>query len=280
MGFSARIGIMRITGIIVILGAVLTGPLWAEPQPLSIAGEVAPKLSTIDQSALRGFEHDRITHITFHHEGFAGADADLFRRASAARERQTISERVRNINHYHATGAGLGMFAYHYAVDKAGNIAKGRPVRLKPGTRSTAYGSRKLADFDGHFAVVALGDFNHESLTSAGRLAYVRVMSEAQRAYRVPTSHIQPHKEHASTSCPGETILAEAVTLQRRVLAYSLQAELAARGCLADQPDGIWGGKSKRALTKLRQSAGAVTARDPSDAALFQMQDAPAARCR
>ncbi|MGP6087623.1 hypothetical protein [Antarctobacter jejuensis] len=262
--------------------AILTGvrAVLAEPAPLSNPGEVSVPLRGADQSALRGFAHDRITHITFHHEGFAGADADLFRRASAARDRQTIGERVRNIHAYHAGQAGLGMFAYHYAVDKVGNIAKGRPVRLKPGTRSTEYGPGALADFAGHFAVVALGDFNHESLTPAGRLAYVRVMSEAQRAYRVPTAQIQPHKHHASTSCPGETILAEAAALQRQVLVYSLQAELVARGCLTDRPDGVWGSRSKRALSRLRQEAGAVTARDPSDAALFQMLDAPGARCR
>lgn len=251
----------------------------AQPVQLEIAGELVPKLDSIDRAALRGFEQGRITHITFHHEGFAGEDADLFRRAAAARDRQTIIERVRNINHYHATQAGLGMFAYHYAVDKAGNIARGRPVTLKPGTLSTEYGSGKRADFAGHFAVVALGDFNHESLTPAGRLAYVHVMSEAQRAYRVPTANIQPHKHHASTSCPGRHILEEEDTLRQMVLVYSVQAELVARGCLKGAPDGRWGAKSARALKALQRNAG-LAAQDPGDAALFALLDAPGATCR
>lgn len=253
----------------------------AEPAPLSIPGEITVAFRGVDHSALRGFAQDRITHITFHHEGFAGTDSDLFRRASAARDRQTIEQRVRNIHAYHAGDAGLGMFAYHYAVDKADNIAKGRPVSLKPSTRSTAIGSRNLADFAGHFAVVALGDFNHESLTPAGRLAYVRVMSEAQRAYRVPTAQIQPHKHHAATSCPGTHILKEAGALREMVRHYSLQAELVGRGCLKDTPDGQWGPKSRRALRAFNKAnRGVVAQPEVSDVALFGMLDAPGATCR
>ena len=253
----------------------------SEPVPLTIPGEIKVPLRGVAQSALRGFEQSRITHITFHHEGFAGTDADLFRRASAARDRQTIDQRVRNIHAYHAGQAGLGMFAYHYAVDNKGNIAKGRPVALKPSTRSTQIGTRKLADFEGHFAVVALGDFNHETLTPAGRLAFVRVMSAAQRAYRVPTAQIQPHKHHAATSCPGVHILNEADRLREMVLAHSLQAELSARGCLTGAPDGKWGRLSRRALRALiRSNPNLGDATDPSDAALFRLLDAPNATCR
>jgi hypothetical protein len=188
---------------------------------------------------------------------------------------------VRNIHHYHATQAELGMFAYHYAIDKNGNIAKGRPVSLKPSTRSTLPGSRKRADFKGHFAVVALGDFNHEKLTRAGRLAYVQVMSEAQRAYRVPTTNIQPHKHHASTSCPGRHILSEADEVAGMVLAYSLQTELKARGCLSDAPDGRWGRKSQKGLQRLlARNPGALSDDALSDALLFDLLVSPQVRCR
>jgi hypothetical protein len=277
-----RIAMRRMSGIVFVLMLACTGGggAQAQPQPLAIAGEIVPSLTQVARAGLAGFEHTRITHITFHHEGFAGEDADLFGRASAARDKQSIAQRVRNIDHYHATQAGLGMFAYHYAVDKAGNIAKGRPVRLKPATRSTLPGSRKLADFDGHFAVVALGDFNHERLTPAARLAYVRVMSEAQRAYRVPTAQIQPHRHHASTSCPGRHIMAEAEDLPRMVRAYSLQTELALRGCLAEAPDGRWGPKSSNALGRLvAQHPDALGQGSDTDAMLFRLLDQPQVRC-
>ncbi|EBA05882.1 N-acetylmuramoyl-L-alanine amidase [Sagittula stellata] len=252
-----------------------------EPAPLQVPGEITVDLSEIDQKTLRRYGHSRITHITFHHEGFAGTDAALFRKASAARDRQSISQRVRNINHDHVANAGLGMIAYHYAIDKAGQIAKGRPVRYAPATKSTVIGGTEKADFTGHFAVVALGDFNHEALTDAARLSYVRVMSEAQRAYRVPTANIRPHLHYASTSCPGERIMKEADDLRLRVLTFSLQTELAARGCGSLDPDGVWGKASRRAFDRLvstdrsRYSPGII-----DDTALFPLLDDPALRCR
>ncbi len=252
----------------------------AEPSPLSVPGEITQSLPGIHADTMARYRQTEITHITFHHEGFAGEDADLFRRASAARDKQTIAQRVRNIHRYHAASAGLGMIAYHYAVDKAGQIAKGRPVRFKPATRSTVWNGATRADFKGHFAVVALGDFNHEKLTPAARLSYVRVMSAAQRAYRVPTTHIQPHRSHANTSCPGKHILAEAETLPRMVLVYSLQAELQARGCLSAAPDGAWGPKSNRAFNRFARQNRDFARALVEDRTLFAMLDAPGLTCK
>lgn len=252
----------------------------AEPPALRIAGEQTPALNGAAPDMAK-YLQEGITHITFHHEGFAGADADLFRRASAARAGQSVSQRVQNIHRYHARDAGLGMFAYHYAVGPGGEIAKGRPVRFKPATRSTVKGGTRRADFDGHFAVVALGDFNHERLTPAARASYVRVMSEAQRAYRVPTAHVQPHLAHASTQCPGRYILDDAEALQRAVFVHSLQAELVARGCLASAPDGLWGRKTERALNKLlRRGRSDVASGGVGDRVLFALLDDPAWVCR
>ncbi len=223
---------------------------FAEPAPMVIPGESRPDLEAVDSDVLQRYSHDRITHITFHHEGFAGHDAALFARASAARDRLSLGQRMRNLNHFHAADRNFGMIAYHYAIDKSGGIAKGRPVRFKPATGSTVIGGAARADFDGHFAVVALGDFNHETLTEDARLALVAVMSQAQRQYAVPEARIQPHKHHASTSCPGETMLAEAASLARRTTLFSLQSELARRGCGGAAPDGIAGAATVAAFRR------------------------------
>lgn len=268
---------MRLMSLALLLVAGMAG---AEPVELHVPGEISPKIATIDAKAMRGYAHDKITHITFHHEGFAGTNADLFAKASAARRKQTIQQRLANINHYHATDAGLGMIAYHYLVGPSGDVAKARPVKYKPATMSTEWGSSKRADFAGHFAVMALGDFNHESLTPAARLSMVKVMSEAQRTYRVPTQNIQPHRHHANTSCPGETILAEADALAHMVTIYSLQTELAARGC-GGAADGVDGPDSKAALARLAKAGtGRLAGTRMDDKLLFSILDAPDLRCR
>lgn len=253
----------------------------AEPAPLQITGEIAPKIVTIDRPVLETYRQGGISHITFHHEGFAGNDAALFAKASKARLRQSVEERLLNINAYHAKRAGLGMIAYHYAIGPDGQIAKGRPVAYAPATKSTRIGSSELADFTGHFAVVALGDFNHEHLTGAAWLSYIRVMSEAQRAYRVPSANIAPHKRHASTSCPGKNILARESEIRQAVMIHSLQAELKARRCGRVQVDGVWGHRTAEAFKAFHEAnAGAYRARQVSDAALMEMLDKPDLRCR
>lgn len=255
--------------------------LAAEPDAINIVGEVVPKIATIDKPTLAKFKHDKITHITFHHEGFAGENADLFAKASKARLRQSVTERVLNINAFHAKEAGLGMIAYHYAVAPDGMIAKGRPVKYKPATKSTLRGSTKLADFDGHFAVVALGDFNHEKLTGAALLSYIKVMSEAQRKYRVPTANIQPHWDHASTSCPGEHILEIADVLRQSVMIRSFQAELMARGCGKLQPDGVWGHRTGEAFERFQDvHKASYQGQVFGDAALMEMLNKPDLACR
>jgi len=252
----------------------------SEPVPMHIQGELTPGLPGVSAETMSLYRQADIGFITFHHEGFAGSDADLFRRASAAREKMSITQRVRNIHRDHAVNAGLGMIAYHYVIDKNGQIAKGRPVRFKPGTRSTVWGGRERADFAGHFAVMVLGDFNHDVLTVPARQALVQVMSEAQRAYRVPTARILPHRTHANTSCPGKNLLAEAESLPRLVLAYSFQRELVARGCMTSQPDGIWGRASKRAYTRLTRQNREFAGMPISDVTLFGLMDRPGAICQ
>ena len=258
---------------------LMAGAAFAEPAELHVAGEIAPALKTIDQRVMRGYTHHRITHITFHHEGFAGTDAALFAKASRARKRQSLTERVLNINHYHATAAGLGMIAYHYVVAPDGKIAKARPVKYKPATMSTKWGSSQRADFAGHFAVMALGDFNHEVLTEEARLSMVKVMSEAQRAYRVPTHLIQPHRTHANTSCPGETMLQQAEDLAQRVVIYGIQSELAARSC-GGTPEGVAGPDTMRALKSLSEVSGFDVSGGLGDALLFALLEAPERRCK
>jgi hypothetical protein len=266
----------------VLLWSFLVAPFaLAEPVQLHVAGEIVVDLPGADTRRLAGAAHDRITHITFHHEGFAGNDAALFARASRARAGQSLAQRVRNIHRYHARDAGLGMFAYHYAVGPGGGIARGRPVRYRPATRSTVWGGTARADFAGHFAVVVLGDFNHERLTPAARQALLKVMSQAQRTYRVPTAHILPHRAHANTACPGRFLLEEAAALAEATRVVSLQTELRARGCLEASPDGLWGPVTARAHDRLAKRHGlqAAPRGGPDDSLLFTLLDRPGARC-
>lgn len=281
---------MRLISVCLSILAVAASAAGAAPPQLSIPGEVDPGLSggrwvvPINQSDLARYAHDRIDHITFHHEGFGGETAESFAARLAGRLKQTAVQRVQNIHNQHV-GSGMGMIAYNYVIGVDGEVVKARPVSHAPATYTRHPGTGRIADFTGHVAVMVLGDFDHQPLTAVQRATLVRVMSEAQRAFRVPTAHILPHKDHVEhegrfgTACPGRYLYAERFLLANMTLAASFEAELKARACYEGAVVGQFDASAQMALARL-------AAQDPGlgqvrfdDAGLWALLDRPNAAC-
>jgi hypothetical protein len=152
---------------------------------------------------------------------------------------------------------------------------------------STHPRTKKIADFTGHLAVMVLGDFDFEPLPAAARLGLIKVMSEAQRKFRVPTAHIQPHKDHVAhngafgTSCPGVHIYKVKDEIARMTLVYGIQTELNARKCDAGGADGIVNQRTREALARIKKAHPAeFTGEDIADATLFKLVARPDLSCR
>ena len=164
-------------------------PALADVAQLVIEGEAVPSfeealyVEPIDQSALKRFRHDSIKYITFHHEGFSDRSSAVFEARKSGRSNQTAVERVKNIHNQHVED-GLGMIAYNYAVGPAGEIVRGRPLEFAPGTNSNHPETGKRADFEGHFAIVALADFDFEKVEDRKKQidSMVKVMSRCTAA--------------------------------------------------------------------------------------------------
>ncbi len=238
-----------------------------------------------DQGVLNRYAQTKITHITFHHEGFANSDPIAFAKYAPGRLRQSTVQRARNIHNFHVD-SGLGMIAYNFVVGVKGDIAQGRPLSFAPATFTKDPATGKTADFTGHFAVVLLGDFGVEELSPQMRLGLVKVMSEGQRFFRVPTANIEPHKDHVShngrfgTQCPGMHVYDQKGLIANMTLAVSLQTELAQRGCYASGIDGEFGDGSQAALQKLAQQNPDLGKLAANDETLWAMLDAPKAVCK
>lgn len=238
-----------------------------------------------DQSVLNRYAQDKITHITYHHEGFANGDPAAFAKYAPGRLRQSTVQRARNIHNFHVE-SGLGMIAYNFVVGVQGDIAQGRPLSFAPATFTKNPATGKTADFTGHFAVVMLGDFGVEELTPDMRLGLLTVMSQAQRHFRVPTANIAPHKDHVAhngqfgTACPGEHIYKQKGLIANMTLAVSLQSELAARGCYLSSIDGEFGEGSQAALQKLARANASLGKLAVTDESLWTLLDNPNAKCR
>ena len=89
--------------------------------------------------------------------------------------------------------------AYHYAVDRAGNIYEGRPAEWV-GDTGTNY------DPTGHFLVVAEGDFDRQALPEAQLSALADVLAWGAAEFGIAVGTLSGHRDWASTSCPGDAL--------------------------------------------------------------------------
>lgn len=179
------------------------------------------------------------------------------------------------------------MVAYHYGVGATGDIAKARPLDYAPGTGSTDPRTGGIANFDGHFAVVALADFDFENVVDREDQIFsmIKIMSEAQRFFRVPTNNIKSHRDQVTlgnefgSSCPGKNLQAIRANVVLETQAVSLQTELAAKGCYTAGIDGDFGPRSRAALSQFSSRHPQLGSLGLNDQTLWKLMDAPNDRC-
>lgn len=257
---------------------------------LEIEGEVSPTyqkakyVKGIDIDSLKKYQQSNIEFITFHHEGFAGGSKANFSSRLSGRLRQSAVQRTENIHNQHVDST-FGMIAYNYIIGVSGEIVKGRPVTFSPATYTRDPETGEIANFDGHIAVMALGDFDFEPLLEPQLMSMLFVMSAAQREFRVPTENILPHRDHVEhngrigTTCPGQNMYDQRERLAKMTLATSLQTELADRNCYTAKIDGVFGVRSKDALERIATENQSFVMLSFDDETLWSILDNPEARC-
>lgn len=131
--------------------------------------------------ALTGHAIDR---ITVHHSAVGFLD----NRVGPARFRQHQS--------YHQS-LGWPDIAYHFMIDRRGNVFEGRPMDAV-GDTATSY------DPTGHFLPMCEGNFNEHDPTSEQLDALARLLGWAQAAFG--TDVVAGHRAYAGTTCPGDAL--------------------------------------------------------------------------
>lgn len=274
--------------------------------------------NTPDLEILSRYRHNNIKYLTYHHQGFppicndpadskwskppckeSGVNlARTRRKIDGVANSKGIGRLVANIQYDHinnekrktsmfAGGEKIrwGDIAYHYVVDRFGNIVEGRSIKYKPAS-GTIYGrggkDRRFmynTGTAGHFTVVILGNYDYEKPTRAGVLGIVRVLSAGQRRFRIPTENIAAHGDHANSSCPGENLYVLKDKIKEMTIAYSVQSELRARRCDPGRLDGDFGNRSKRALNRLRLKYPSLDLTGADDETLFELLNNTEKRC-
>ena len=156
-----------------------------EVPPLAIQLDIVSRqdwgAQTADLSKMQG---QTITQLTIHHAGDQTGT--------------TGPARYRSWQAYHIS-RGWGDLAYHYIVGVDGTIYEGRDPRYA-GATGTNY------DPSGHLLVVVEGNFNNDQPTPAQLDTLTRILAWASIEYAVSPSTIAGHRDHASTSCPGNNL--------------------------------------------------------------------------
>lgn len=141
----------------------------------------------------------RIERLTVHHTAVLAADpADGH-------------GRLRNFQRYHQR-RGLTDLAYHFLIDRAGNLFEGRALSAAPGT-FTRY------DPTGHFTACLDGNFDEQSPSGPQLDALVDLLAWATEKFGVSPATIRGHRAYTATRCPGAALQALIAddTLRQRV---------------------------------------------------------------
>ena len=138
-----------------------------------------------------GMEEHVIERLTIHHTGVA---LDDNREAPA---------RLLAHQAFHQTDRGWPDLAYHFAIDRAGNIYEGRSLEFR-GDTATSY------DPTGHFLVVLEGNFDVEPTAEPQLHSLRELLGWAVGHYSVGVDTIRSHRDYApgETSCPGDNLYA------------------------------------------------------------------------
>ncbi len=89
--------------------------------------------------------------------------------------------------------------AYHFVVDRNGNVYEGRPIEAI-GDTFTEY------DPTGHFLACFEGHFDRQAPSGAQLAAMTRLVAWAMQTYSVSGDLIGGHRDWAGTTCPGDNM--------------------------------------------------------------------------
>jgi len=192
--------------------AQLPGPIW-DPSPAPHTPSPMPSTSgVISRTAWAGAapipaRMDSMTpirRITIHHDGMSP-----FTQTSADATRARL-ESIRRA-HVQRRPQAFGDIGYHYAIDPAGRIWAGRPIRYQ--------GAHVRAQNEGNLGIVVLGNYDQQGLNETQKRAIIAFVGSQMRSKSIRSSHVATHQELAATACPGRSLQAFMITARNGRLA-------------------------------------------------------------
>jgi hypothetical protein len=133
------------------------------------------------------YQSHTIDRLTVHHT------------ATVLEDNRDAPAHIRGHQRFHQQDRGWPDLAYHFVVDRAGNIYEGRPLTAR-GDTATGY------DPTGHFLPVLEGDYDRQDPTGPQIDALVDLFAWAAAEFGADPATLAGHRDYAATSCPGEAV--------------------------------------------------------------------------
>ncbi len=132
------------------------------------------------------FRTHEIERITIHHT------------AAELTDNRLAPKLLRQHEDWHMSHGWPGL-AYHFVVDRNGNVYEGRPVDAVGDT---------FTDYDptGHFLPAYEGHFDLQQPSSEQLAAMATLVAWAMQRFGIPESRIAGHRDWAATGCPGDNM--------------------------------------------------------------------------
>lgn len=139
--------------------------------------------------------------ITVHHEG---------RQFSGATEEDCLRQ-VKSIQEYHQRGRKWADIAYHFIIDRLGNIVEGRSLSLQ-GAHAGERNKKGESPNAGNIGISLLGDYDIQKPTAAQEKSLRQLIQYLEKKYSINNSELYTHNEIrqkfriGATGCPGKNL--------------------------------------------------------------------------
>ena len=149
--------------------------------------EVIPKESWGESTSKDQCRSHQIRYISIHHS------------ATLVTDNRKVPRNLQNYQRYHQKQGWMDI-AYHFAIDRKGNVYQGRDIDCA-GDTFTKY------DPTGHLLIMLDGNFEQQTPSKESLDSLSKMVSWATQEYGVELSNIHYHKQLAATACPGESLI-------------------------------------------------------------------------
>ena len=181
------------------------------PQPAQASeyGSIMPRSAwtTAPLDLKNGTPMDGVTKLTIHHSG----DGKAFTPATAA----DVARHLQIVLQAHLQ-RGMIDIGYHFAVDPQGRVWQLRSLKYEgQHVRMSASGFRNN---EHNIGVVALGDFNVQTVPTAQRNRLLELVRLIRGKYALKPAAVFMHGEIVQTECPGKALKPLIADARRRNL--------------------------------------------------------------